>query len=162
MDKALDTARPEYWDSKERDLRLKKSDVRIKLDEIEKMKLKIAELERRKQQGKLQGKSQSIDPCEGTKKRKLETQSLHCVPLKKLSGGSAEEQKARRAARFSTAPKPPPKPKRDFAWSGGEIKSNKEQALEKYLERTKKKEEIRAKSKETLKQFYNKNRPPTM
>ena len=47
------------------------------------------------------------------------------------------EQRRKRAARFEAAaarPAPPP-PQRSFAWSGGKISTNREQATEAFLER---------------------------
>ena len=51
-------------------------------------------------------------------------------------GGEAE-QRRKRAARFEAAAArpPPPPPQRSFAWSGGKMSTNREEATEAFLER---------------------------
>lgn len=55
--------------------------------------------------------------------------------VQKTVDPEAAAKAAARAARFAPSAPAPEAPKKDMAWSGGEIKSNKEEAIKKYMER---------------------------
>ena len=136
----LPTKRPDYWDSEQRELRHKNTTLKTKIEEsheaITKMREKIKALEKRQQGG---GKGE-ISTSQESKHSKTEKRKAESQPVKKVPPEKIACDKAVRAARFAKCANPSPaKPKRNFAWSSGKIQSNKEEAIGKYMEKTKKK-----------------------
>jgi hypothetical protein len=94
----------------------------------EKKKQKKLQKHRNKQQRK-----QENQPGVNAKQNKKQKTSTKQSIVGSLN--VSEEDKAARAKRFETDGPPPSPPKRNFAWAGGSIVSNKEQALQQYLAR---------------------------